>query len=92
MVTESPEMENFLEILFSASPEQIAANMAEAARIAAVEAASKEADAKRIAEAAAAKIAARCPRCMGAGFLSQFQYFKGGECFACGGSGVFSRN
>jgi len=30
----------------------------------------------------------RCGRCAGTGFLSQFQHRKGGECFACGGSGV----
>jgi hypothetical protein len=38
----------------------------------------------------AAEIAARCPRCMGAGRLAQFTHRKGGECFLCGGSGVFS--
>lgn len=30
----------------------------------------------------------RCPRCAGSGFLPQFQHRKGGECFACGATGV----
>jgi hypothetical protein len=28
-----------------------------------------------------------CSKCGGAGFLSAFQYRKGGECFRCGASG-----
>jgi len=28
-----------------------------------------------------------CIKCGGAGFLSCFQYIKGGECFRCGASG-----
>lgn len=28
-----------------------------------------------------------CYKCGGAGFLSQFQHRKGGECFACGATG-----
>jgi uncharacterized protein (DUF983 family) len=69
----------------------IAANKAEAARIAAVEAADKAADAARIAEIAAAKIRNRCPKCSGSGYLPQFAHRKAGECFTCGGTGVFSR-
>lgn len=38
----------------------------------------------------ATRAALRCPRCMGEGRLSQFMHHKGGECFLCGGSGVFS--
>ncbi len=33
----------------------------------------------------------RCPRCAGAGRLSQFQHRNGGACFQCGGSGSFAR-
>ena len=29
-----------------------------------------------------------CIRCSGKGFLSSFQYHKGGECFRCGATGV----
>ena len=32
-----------------------------------------------------------CPKCMGSGRISSFQHIKGGECFACGGSGLLSR-
>ena len=42
--------------------------------------------AARIAE----KEAHRCPRCMGEGRIAQFTHRKGGECFLCGGSGVFA--
>ena len=38
----------------------------------------------------AEKDALRCPRCAGSGRLSQFSHRKGGECFLCGGSGVFA--
>ena len=77
---------DYLEILFTNDESVIAANKAEAARIACVEAASKAADKARLAERAAL----RCPRCMGEGRLPQFAHRKGGECFLCGGSGVFS--
>ena len=76
---------DYLEILFTNDEAVIAANKAEAARIAAVEAADKAANDARLAERAAL----RCPRCMGEGRLSQFMHRKGGECFLCGGSGVF---
>ena len=39
----------------------------------------------------AAEVANRCPRCMGEGRIAQFTHRKGGECFLCGGSGVFAR-
>jgi uncharacterized protein with PIN domain len=60
--------------------------------------AAKEVERQRIAafharEAAreAEKVTNRCPKCAGAGYLSQFAYHKGGECFACGGTGVFAQ-
>lgn len=37
-----------------------------------------------------AATAAPCPKCMGSGRISAFQHIKGGECFTCGGSGVFA--
>ena len=37
-----------------------------------------------------AEIASRCPRCAGSGRLAQFAHRNGGECFLCGGSGVFA--
>lgn len=77
---------DYLEILFTNDETVIAANKAEAARIAAAEAADKAANTARLAERAAL----RCPRCMGEGRLSQFMHRNGGECFLCGGSGVFS--
>lgn len=77
---------DFLEILFTNDKAVIAANKAEAARIAAVEASEKAANAARIAE----RSAMRCPRCMGEGRISQFMHRKGGECFLCGGTGVFA--
>ncbi len=77
---------DYLEIIFTNDETVIAANKAEAARIAAVEAADKAANTARLAERAAL----RCPRCMGEGRLSQFMHRNGGECFLCGGSGVFS--
>ena len=61
----------------------IAAQAAESARIASVKA---DASAR-----AAAKLAASCPRCMGSGKLAQFTHRAGGVCFACGGSGLFTR-
>lgn len=77
---------DYLEILFTNDETVIAANKAEAARIAAIEAADKAAHAAHMAERAAM----RCPRCMGEGRIAQFTHRKGGECFLCGGSGVFS--
>jgi hypothetical protein len=59
-----------------------AARAVEAARIAAVKAALA---------APKAKPANACPRCSGSGYLPQFQHRKGGECFACGATGVFAR-
>lgn len=32
----------------------------------------------------------RCPKCMGSGRISAFHHIKAGECFSCGGSGVFA--
>jgi hypothetical protein len=55
----------------------------EAARVASVKAA--------MAAAESAKLAARCTRCMGSGKLAQFTHRAGGVCFACGGSGLFTR-
>ena len=77
---------DYLEILFTNDETVIAANKAEAARIAAVEAADKAANTARL----EVRAALRCPRCMGEGRLSQFMHRNGGECFLCGGSGVFS--
>jgi DnaJ-class molecular chaperone len=82
---------DFLETLFTTDEAVIAANVAESARIAAVEAAAKIENAARVAAIAAEKVANRCPRCMGEGRLPQFAHRKGGECFTCGGSGVFTR-
>ena len=79
-------MTDYLHILFTNDEMVIAANLAEFARIEAVEAASKAEFAARQAE----KIANRCPRCMGEGRIAQFTHRKGGECFLCGGSGVFA--
>lgn len=82
---------NYLEILFAGetrTPEEIEASMeaarvAERARIAAFKA--------EIAAAARTKIENACPKCAGRGYLPQFQHRKGGECFACGATGVFRR-
>lgn len=60
-----------------------AARAVEAARIAAVLA--------ERAEVARAKVANACPKCAGSGYLPQFAHRKGGECFACGATGVFTR-
>lgn len=84
-------MNDYLDVLFTTDPAVIAANVAEASRIAAVEAAAKEENAARVARLAAERIANRCPKCMGEGRLSQFMHRKGGECFTCGGTGVFAR-
>lgn len=77
---------NYFDELFTNDELVIAANYAEFARIAAVEAADKAA----CAAAKAERDAMRCPRCMGEGRLSQFMHRNGGECFLCGGSGVFA--
>jgi DnaJ-class molecular chaperone len=83
---------NYLDILFpghaDTTQEQndaalAAAKVVEANRIAALHAR----DAAREAE----KIANRCPKCMGEGRIAQFSHRKGGECFTCGGTGVFSK-
>lgn len=49
------------------------------------------ADAARVAKLAVDKAANACPKCAGRGYLPQFQHRKGGECFACGATGVFAR-
>jgi hypothetical protein len=85
------EMTDYFDTLFTNDPAIISANIAEAARIAAVEAAEKADNAVRVARIAAERIANRCPKCMGEGRLSQFMHRKGGECFTCGGTGVFAR-
>lgn len=90
MTTAANEID-FLAVLFAGetrTADEVAADMeaaraVEAARIAAVKA--------DTAARAAAKIANACPRCAGSGYLPQFQHRKGGECFACGASGVFAR-
>ena len=49
-------------------------------------------DALRAKPATPTKTAATsCPKCMGSGRISSFQHIKGGECFSCGGSGLFTR-
>ena len=77
---------DYLEILFTNDEAVIAANKAELARMAAVEDESKEEEAARRAQ----QVAMRCPKCMGEGRIAQFTHRKGGECFLCGGSGVFA--
>lgn len=54
------------------------------------EAARLESLAAEIAAKKAEREAMRCPRCAGEGRLSQFMHRKAGECFLCGGSGVFA--
>jgi hypothetical protein len=49
------------------------------------------ADAARVARLTADRSTNACPRCGGRGYLPQFQHRKGGECFACGSTGVFNR-
>ena len=82
---------DYFDILFTNDPVVIAANVAEAKRIAAAEAAAKEENDARVARFAAERRANRCPKCAGSGNLPQFQHRKGGECFTCGGTGVFVR-
>jgi hypothetical protein len=82
--TRSKQMD-YLEILFNGG-------ITEEERVAGLDAMKKE-EAARLAALAvekAAKDAMRCPRCMGEGRISQFMHNKGGECFLCGGSGVFA--
>jgi hypothetical protein len=85
-------MDDFLNILFPDHANTTAADVeaglaamrdADAARLAAL--------AERNAARDAERIANRCPKCAGAGYLSQFAHHKGGECFTCGGTGVFSK-
>jgi hypothetical protein len=67
-----------------------------AAEIAAVMETARATEAARIAAVKADRAAHRvktahdCTRCAGRGYLTQFQYYKGGECFACGATGVAS--
>lgn len=75
--------DDFLSILFSG--EAVGPTQAE------IEAAERAEMAAERAARAALEIANRCPKCMGEGRLSQFSHRKGGECFTCGGSGVFAR-
>jgi DnaJ-class molecular chaperone len=55
------------------------------------EAARHEAMAAATAAREAEKAANRCPKCMGEGRIAQFSHRKGGECFTCGGTGVFTK-
>ena len=84
---------NFLDALFNGgmTAEQQAQDAALHAEKEAEEASRIDAMHAYMAAVEAAKIAARCPRCMGEGRIAQFQNIKGGSCFQCGGSGVFSR-
>ena len=82
---------DFLSVLFSGenrTAQEIEASM-EAAR--AAEVARIEALKAALAAAARAKIENACPKCAGRGYLPQFAHRKGGECFACGATGVFTR-
>lgn len=82
---------DYFDVLFTTDPAVIAANQAEAARVAQVEADAKAENDARVARIAAERIASRCPKCMGEGRIAQFSHRKGGECFTCGGTGVFRR-
>lgn len=82
---------DYLAILFAGetrTAEEIEASM-EAVR--ATERARVAAFKVEMAAAARAKIENACPKCAGRGYLPQFQHRKGGECFACGATGVFRR-
>lgn len=84
--------EDYLDLLFPGHKTMTAADfeagMAEAQEVERQRIAAFHArEAARAAEAAANA----CPKCGGAGYLSQFAYHKGGECFQCGGTGVFAR-
>lgn len=79
------EHEDFLDVLFpNRNTEEAKAERAAAEAYAA-------ATASRTAAAVPAGPTTPCPRCAGTGRLAQFQHRKGGECFGCGGRGVFSR-
>ena len=78
---------DWLDVMFTTDPAVIARNTAEAERIAKAEAEMRAADVARAAE----RTANRCPKCMGEGRLPQFSHRKGGACFTCGGTGVFTR-
>lgn len=81
-------MDDYFEALFgqTLTAEQSADHAAFLARCDAEEAERKANIARRAEE----KIKFRCPRCAGEGRLSQFMHRNGGECFLCGGTGVFS--
>lgn len=76
---------DFLSILFSGEADATAETPAQQAAREIAEMTAERA--ARIAE----EVARRCPRCMGEGRLAQFTHRKGGECFACGGTGLFTR-
>jgi DnaJ-class molecular chaperone len=76
---------SYIEELFgNATPEQIAQDEANKAFFA-------RKDAERAAAKTSKSAAVNCPKCMGSGRISSFQHIKGGECFSCGGSGLFTR-
>ena len=84
---------DFLAVLFPESTRQTGAEIAASLQFAqANEAARCESVRRALESSKGEKIAPelRCPRCAGEGRLSQFMHRKGGECFLCGGSGVFS--
>jgi DnaJ-class molecular chaperone len=76
--------DDFLAVLFS-GPATAGPTQAEiaAAELAAIRAEKASRD--------AIKGANHCPKCSGSGYLSQFAHRKCGECFTCGGTGVFAR-
>lgn len=79
------EHEDYLDVLFpDRHTEEAKAEQAEKDAYAAIKA-------RRDASIAPSGSTAPCPRCAGTGRLAQFQHRKGGECFGCGGRGVFSR-
>jgi hypothetical protein len=85
-------MTDYLDLLFPGHENTTAAEVEaglQAMRDA--EAARHEAMAATNAVREAEKIANRCPKCMGEGRIAQFSHRKGGECFACGGTGVFTK-
>jgi DnaJ-class molecular chaperone len=90
MSTIEAEDVDFLTLLFGGPQDDCevqagleAAQKKEQARLAAL------ASEKQAAQAFAA--ANKCPKCSGSGYLAQFSHRKGGECYTCGGSGIFSR-
>ena len=82
------DRDNYLDLLFTSDESVIAENLAEMARRAEIEAAAKKEDAARV---AARALSPSCPRCAGKGHLPQFSHRKGGECYGCGGTGLFTR-